>query len=142
MSHEGKDYIQILHSRGYRVTSHRLIVLDAVCELAGHATIADIRAKVNVLDSTISLSTIYRALAVLTGVGLVVESQMQDGQKVYRVAGEAKHHHLICQSCGKIQTVEQEALATFLQAIIAAYGFTVIADHLVLKGFCQQCVKG
>lgn len=139
MSHEGKDYIQILHSRGYRVTSHRLIVLDAICELAGHATIADIRAKVNALDNTISLSTVYRALAVLTDAGLVVESEIQDGHKVYRIAGEAKHHHLICQSCGSVQTIAQEVLTPLLQAILADYGFTVIADHLGLKGFCCLC---
>lgn len=139
MSHESKDYIHILHSRGYRVTSHRLIVLDAVCELSGHATLADIRAKVNMLDSTISVSTIYRALAVLTDVGLVVESELQNGHKVYRIAGEAKHHHLICQSCGKIQTVEEDVVVPLLQTILTDYGFTVVADHLTLKGFCQQC---
>lgn len=142
MSHENKDYIQILHSRGYRVTPHRLIVLDAVCELAGHATIADIRAKVKALDSTINPSTIYRALAVLTNAGLVTATEMQDGHKVYRIAGEASHHHLICQSCGNVQTVGSEAIAPLLQSILDSYDFIIIADHLALKGFCQQCMRG
>ena len=92
MTHEEKDYITILRSNGYRVTPQRLIVLDAVCEYTGHATLADIQATVNDMDSTIDRSTIYRALDVLREVGLIVESEIENVGKIYRVAGESDHH--------------------------------------------------
>ncbi|MBZ0301759.1 MAG: transcriptional repressor, partial [Anaerolineae bacterium] len=73
MTHENSDYIQVLHEKGYRVTPQRLIVLDAVCACQGHATLADIHARVMDMDPTIDRSTIYRALSVLQKVGLIVE---------------------------------------------------------------------
>jgi Fur family transcriptional regulator, ferric uptake regulator len=138
MSHENKDYIQILRSRGHKVTPQRLIVLDAVCALEGHATIADIQAKVHFFDPSINRSTIYRALQVLTEVGLVTESELGEN-KIYRIAGEAEHHHLTCNICGKVLTIPAADLYGFIEAIEENYGFKVSADHLVLEGFCESC---
>lgn len=141
MSHEEKDYIQILHSHGYRVTPQRLIVLDAVCEVGGHATIGAITARVKMLDPTIDLSTIYRALDVWVEVGLVVVSDMGEQGKVYKIAGESTHHHLICQSCGKVLTIRAEELDPMFNYLQAQYGFTVRADHLSLPGICRDCAN-
>jgi Fur family transcriptional regulator, ferric uptake regulator len=141
MSHEEKDYIQILRSHGYRVTQQRLIVLDAVCDIGGHATTSRISARVKELDPTIDLSTIYRALDVLVEVGLVVVSEMGDEGKVYKIAGDSAHHHLVCQSCGKILTISTEELYPLLEHLQTKYGFTVRADHLSLPGFCRDCVQ-
>ncbi len=142
MSHESKDYIAALHSRGYRVTPQRLIVLDAVCELQGHATVSDIQNKVNLLDSTIDRSTIYRALDILTEVGLVVASEMDaETGRVYRIAGEAHHHHLLCQSCGEVFSISTDILFPVFQQIHDTYGFEVWADHLALKGLCERCAQ-
>jgi Fur family ferric uptake transcriptional regulator len=139
MTHEDKDYIQALRSRGYRVTPQRLIVLDAVCAHQGHATLADIQAKVHDMDPTIDRSTIYRTLDVLREVGLIVESEVGETGKVYSVAGEADHHHLVCLSCGAVLTVDGDAIAPLLSHIRDAYGFEVQTDHLVFNGVCEVC---
>ena len=139
MSHENRDYVQILRSRGYRVTSQRLIVLDAVCELQGHTTLADIQAKVMDMDPSIDRSTIYRALDVLCAVGLVVESEIGDQGKIYKISGESDHHHLVCQSCGSVITVPHAVLAPLLDTIRIEYGFQVNIDHLTLPGLCPVC---
>lgn len=139
MTHENKDYIKALRDKGYRVTPQRLIVLDAVCAHHGHATLADIQASVYEMDPTIDRSTIYRALDVLQEVGLIVEAEIGETGKVYRVAGEADHLHLVCVSCGQVMTVSVDDMMPFLQHFRDTYGFDVQSDHLVLKGFCQDC---
>jgi Fur family transcriptional regulator, ferric uptake regulator len=139
VSHENRDYVEILRSRGYRVTSQRLIVLDAVCELQGHTTLADIQAKVMNMDPSIDRSTIYRALDVLCAVGLVVQSEIGDQGKVYKIAGESDHHHLVCQVCGAVITVPHAVLAPLLVTIRYEYGFQVSVDHLSLPGLCSNC---
>ena len=141
MTHENSDYIQVLHDRGYRVTPQRLIVLDAVCACQGHATLADIQARVSDMDPTIDRSTIYRALEVLREVGLIVESELGHHDKVYRIAGESDHHHLICLSCGKVLTISKQEIEPFLEHLRSIYGFQVQADHLVFNGFCDACSK-
>lgn len=139
MTHENKDYVKALHDKGYRVTPQRLIVLDAVCAHQGHATLADIQVSVYEMDPTIDRSTIYRALDVLQEVGLIVEAEIGETGKVYRVAGEADHLHLVCVSCGQVMTVNVDDMMPFLQHFRDTYGFDVQSDHLVLKGFCQDC---
>lgn len=141
MSHEEKDYIQILRSQGYRVTPQRLIVLDAVCDIDGHATIATVVARVKELDPTIDQSTIYRALDVLVEVGLVVVAEMGDEGKVYKIAGEATHHHLICQSCGTVLNINDDEVNPLFALLQTKYGFIVRADHLSLPGLCRTCAE-
>ena len=139
MTHETLDYIAALHAKGYRVTPQRLIVLDAVCELHGHATIAAIQAKVADMDSTIDRSTIYRALAVLLVAGLIVEAEMGAGGKVYSIAGDAGHHHLVCLACGKVLTIDRDELTPLVQHIRETYGFMIQADHQAFHGLCADC---
>lgn len=139
MTHENKDYVQALRSKGYRVTPQRLIVLDAVCACHGHATLADIQATVYDMDPTIDRSTVYRALDVLEEVGLIVEAEVGDAGKVYRIAGEADHLHLVCLSCGKVLTVDLSDIAPLLEHFSDRYGFEVQIDHLAYKGFCEDC---
>lgn len=141
MTHEEKDYIHILRSNGYRVTPQRLIVLDAVCAHQGHATLADIQAIVNDMDPTIDRSTIYRALDILSEVGLIVESEIATSGKVYRIAGESHHHHLVCRVCGNVLTIDAESIAPFFQHLQDAYGFEVQADHLIFNGVCKKCAE-
>lgn len=141
MSHDSIDFVAALRARGYRVTLQRLIVLDAVCELGGHATIADIQSAVIEMDPAIDRSTVYRAIDVLRAAGLVVESDLGEAGKTYAVAGEADHHHLVCVSCGKILTARTELINPAFCRIRHEHGFVVQADHLVLNGLCAECAN-
>jgi len=139
MTHENKDYIEMLRSKGYRVTPQRLIVLDAVCALDGHAMLPQILLTVNAMDDTIDRSTVYRALDVLQEVGLIIESDLVNEGKIYRVAGESNHHHLVCLSCNNVSTISSEELDPLFVQIRDKYDFSVQAEHLVLKGLCKDC---
>lgn len=141
MSHENKDYIEALRARGYRVTPQRLIVLDAVCEHQGHATVADILAGVNYMDSTIDTSTVYRALDVLRDAGLIVESEIEGTGKIYRIAGESDHHHLVCVSCGTILMAQQVDIKPLIRHFREVYHFELQTDHLIFNGLCRNCQK-
>jgi Fur family transcriptional regulator, ferric uptake regulator len=139
MTHETQDYIQILHEHGYRVTPQRLIVLDAICEISGHADLGQITARVKYLDPTIDKSTVYRALDVLCAVGLVIETALDKQGKIYCIAGGSQHHHLTCQSCGCVLTVSGEEFQQFQQQMLAKYGFLIQSEHLAFKGLCKEC---
>ena len=138
MTHESQDYVQKLHDSGYRVTPQRLIVLDAICEVGGHAEIGQIIEKVNYFDPTIDKSTVYRALEVLCEVGLVTETLLDKQGKVYTITG-TNHHHLICQSCGQVLTLPEYEFQQFQQRIVQEYGFLIQSEHLAFKGLCSSC---
>ncbi len=141
MSHEDRDYIAALRAKGYRVTMQRLIVLDAVCELAGHATIAAVQGKVSELDPSIDRSTVYRALEVLTEVGLVVRADLPGKGSIYTISGATSHHHLVCRSCGKIITLDRAEVQPLVQHVRAAHHFELEAEHLIFDGICHACMN-
>ncbi|MCY4072478.1 MAG: Fur family transcriptional regulator [Chloroflexi bacterium] len=140
MTHENLDYIERLRTSGYRVTPQRLIVLDAICEIPGHASLSQIIERVAYLDPSIDKSTIYRALDVLCEVGLATETTIEPQGKVYSIAG-ARHHHLSCRSCGKILTIPDEELGDFQRRMLEKHGFRIQLEHLAFKGLCRQCLR-
>ena len=139
MTHENRDYIEVLRAKGYRVTPQRLIVLDAICTVDGHASAGHIVEQVNLFDNTINRSTIYRALDVLVEVGLVTETEIGDEGKVYRIADTAGHHHLVCKLCDTVITIDSDSFDGVFQHLLEIYGFAVLADHMALSGICESC---
>ena len=100
MTHNRFDYASLWHERGFRVTPQRQLILDAVCQGAGHTTLPEIYARVQQMAPAINLATVYRTLDFLNEMGLVVSGDMGDGRMVYEIAGQEPHHHLVCRRCG------------------------------------------
>lgn len=141
MSHENNDYVATMRKKGYRVTPQRLTVLDAVCDVGGHATIGQIYQRAKELDPLIDQSTIYRALDVLCKVGLVNVAEIGEAGKVYEIAEPTPHHHLICQQCGATLQFDHQLVQPFLKHLEEQLGFTVTDEHLTLHGICAACAK-
>ena len=139
MSHENLDYVAAMRKNGYRVTSQRLTVLDAVCDVGGHATMGQIYQRVKELDPAIDQSTVYRALDVLCEVGLVNAAEIGSEGKVYEIAEKTPHHHLVCQQCGTIFSLEHQFVKPLLKRIKQQTGFVVTDNHLTLTGICASC---
>lgn len=138
MSHEERDYEKQLREHGFRVTWQRIVVLDAVCDVGGHASTAAVVKRVAELDPSIDLSTIYRALDVLTQAQLVVSAEI-DGVRVYEIAEPVPHHHLICRQCGAVQPLSHKAVQPLLDHVLREHGFQIESEHLVLSGLCATC---
>lgn len=139
MSHYQQEYEQILRTKGHRVTPQRVAILNAVCDIGRHAAIGDIQLRLSQTSSTIDLATIYRNLKVLCDVGLLVSAHTDDLGMVYEIAEPTPHHHLLCVVCGKSQSIEGAMFDALRSSIRQSTGFTLQAEHLVLKGVCKTC---
>ena len=139
MTHENNDYVNQLRAHGYRVTLQRLIVLDAVCAVGGHATLNDILARVKEMDPSVDLSTVYRSLDVLVDAELVVATDLGEKGRVYRVSASSDHHHLVCEGCGRILTIPETVLAGLIETVRLDFDFDIRTEHLALPGRCRSC---
>ena len=128
-----------LRDNGYRLTPQRLMILEAVAEQAGHLTVEDIHERVVQQYPEISLSTIYRTLETLRGLGLVTQTDMGNGREEYHFAEQAHHHHLVCTACGKVQDLDQCAIADVMRELSEATGYQVEGHWLELYGRCAGC---
>ena len=84
-------------------------------------------------------STIFRALERMTHAGKISVSDMGTGAAVYEMVGRERHHHLVCQECGKILTIGDEEVARLFEQLQKENNFEILTNHLILFGICQEC---
>lgn len=122
MSHQQLDYEERLRAAGCRVTTQRLLILDAVCAGKGHTTLGEIYARVHRVDATIDRSTLYRTLKLLTRVGQVGGDDQHDGDTYYEIAKAQHHHHLVCRQCGNEQEIDDATLVAVFDQLFRLHG--------------------
>ncbi|MCH8311240.1 MAG: transcriptional repressor [Chloroflexi bacterium] len=132
---------QVLKDSGHRLTPQRLMILSAVRHTSGHMTAAQIIAEVREGYPYIDASTVYRTLAVLKKMRLVSETNMGSSEAVYEWIEQAKHHHLICKSCGGVALLEDRYVASVGADIMEDHGFRADLDHFAIFGLCAPCAE-
>lgn len=139
MTHDQVRWEETLWAAGHRVTQQRALILDAVCAGVGHTTLGEIYARVRRADRSVDRSTVYRALALFVGLGLVVAADTGRGETLYEIARPRPHHHLVCRRCGREDEIDDSALRALSEQIVRQHRFAVETDHLVLFGRCAAC---
>jgi Fur family ferric uptake transcriptional regulator len=129
-----------LHERGLRMTPQRQLVLDAVRALH-HATPEQVCHQVQRTTPTVNITTIYRALDLLEGLGLVRHTHLGHGAPMYS-AEEHEHLHLVCHRCGRVTEQPKDLLAPVADRLRTECGFELDASHLALSGTCRECLEG
>ncbi|KAA3645008.1 MAG: transcriptional repressor [Chloroflexi bacterium] len=123
---------------GFRITPQRQLILEAVAEAGEKARIEDIMERVQAKSSAISQATVYRTLEIF-GAHNLIHVNVLDGQRVYEVAGENVHHHMICQSCWSDEKIPHKVVNEFVDNVQVKYGFLAQPHHLFLLGLCKHC---
>jgi Fur family ferric uptake transcriptional regulator len=139
MSHQELDLASTLHHQGHRMTAQRQMVLDAVCEIGGHARPEQVYELVQQKSPAVHRATVYRTLKLLCELGLVTDTLTAEGYLVYEIAGGQPHHHLVCRCCGADVEFSDEAYRAFVEALQSNTGFQVEATHITLSGVCPAC---
>ncbi len=139
MTHNTINYQRIMREQGFRVTPQRQIILDAVCEGQGHTTAEEIYRRVQAKMPAVNQATVYRALDFFCNLGLVFSADVGIGQKVYEIAGQTPHHHLVCQTCHRVEQISHKLVQPFFDRIEQTNHFHIHTDHLILFGICQTC---
>ncbi len=129
---------QELRSRGYRLTPQRRKVLDAVTELV-HARPDDVNSYLLDHGETINLSTIYRTLELLEGLGLVTHAHLGHGAPTYHSSAVPDHLHLVCHDCGSVTEASTGLAAGLVDRLRRDHDFEPEVTHLTIFGRCKAC---
>lgn len=124
-----------------RLTSARAIILETLKANQKHWTIQEIYQQVKNKLPSINISTVYRAMEYLSNNDLISVSDLGWSTPVYEsVTGEI-HHHIVCQECGSVSDLSQEAVQDFFESVSRTHKFSIRTNHLVLFGKCEICRK-
>ena len=133
-----------LAQAGHRASVPREEVIDAVAELRCSVTAREIADYLRNRGSTVGLASIYRALELLDRMQLVQRFDVGEGVARYEPAhpsGE-HHHHVVCDSCGKVEAFEDEGLERAITRLVDKTDFAVAAHDVTLHGKCPACSGG
>src|SRR5579871_194785 len=131
------DLVELLHSRGQRVTSQRLVVLRELRRRRQHATAEEIHRAVHHELPGISVPTIYATLDLFVELGLA--RRIETGIAALYDAGLEPHQHAVCRRCGKVQDVPGRLNAGALVGEARAAGFKPQGAELIITGLCAEC---
>jgi Fur family ferric uptake transcriptional regulator len=124
---------------GCRITQQRAMILQALCELDGHASAEKIHERATLQQRDLDLSTVYRTLERFRDLRIVSQTDLGRGCAEYELVTDRPHHHLVCQHCGQVIDLDHAYLAAAAQAIRQDLGFDPAFDHFAIFGVCQRC---
>jgi Fe2+ or Zn2+ uptake regulation protein len=128
----------LLRKAGQKATPQRLAVLSTLKQASGHLTAGQILTAAGSVYAALDQSTVYRTLVSAEQAGLVVRFTNGTEDAEFEWVRE-QHHHLICDLCGRISTLDESALDELGRVVFDASGFTVKLSHLAVRGVCRDC---
>ena len=133
------DITNRLSEQGYRLTPQRMMVLAAIENSEHHISAEEIYAQVVAKYTHFNISTVYRTLELLHRLGLVTETDLGGGRVRYHPADKGRHHHLVCQECGKVMDLDESVLDNLKLVLRRDYKFDPETRHLAFFGRCADC---
>ena len=124
-----------------RASSVDQFILETLLRENTHLTSQQVYEQIRGRLPALNPSTVYRALERLAKNGKISISDMGTGSAVYESLREEAHHHLVCQKCGSVQTIDHAAVSQFFLAVDSSAHFSVSTKHLILFGLCEHCRK-
>src|SRR3954447_25367619 len=87
------DVIELLRSKGLRMTPQRRAIVAEVMKTSGHISPTALARKVQGDMPGVNASTIYRTLTILEEAGVLAHAHLEGGAEYHRTE-EAGHVHL------------------------------------------------
>ena len=133
-------FLEFARSRGLRLTSQRMIIIDTIFATEDHFTAEQLFERVRAKDAAIGRATIYRTLRLLTESGLLQDVDLGKDQKYYdpNYILHPNHNHIICEDCDRVLEFENPRLEELENEIIRDLGFEIRSQRIQITAHCEQ----
>jgi Fur family ferric uptake transcriptional regulator len=135
---QSSAWAERLREAGYRLTAPRRAVLRVLENAGSHLRPDEVLQGARAVYPSLGRATVYRTLALLTGLGLLHPIYLGEGRsRVARV--EEGHHHLVCLSCGHSFNFTECHEMELEERIAEEFDFQVKGHLLEFYGLCADC---
>ncbi len=133
--------LSALLAKGLRQGGARRAVVELLGEQDCCLTAQEILDRLRASERKVGIASVYRILDLLVTEGYVQKIDLGSG--IYRyepiLRGGGHHHHLVCDSCGKVEPFEDHGLERALGRVEQTSGYDVSLHDVVLHGACEDC---
>ena len=133
------EILDMVRSQGLRLTPQRLIILSTIAEGEGHMNVDEVYRRAKVAYPYMDIATVYRTLHLFKKLRLVTEVGMGDRLHYELTDPNARHHHMVCQDCGKAFNLSPSYLDEFRSKLVEEFGFEPDLDNFTVAGICSVC---
>ena len=140
MTRWADETVERLLAKGLRNGGARRAVIELLAAQNCCLTAQEIFDELRASGRRVGIASVYRILELLTAEGAVQRIDLGSGTARYEpVWPDGHHHHLVCDSCGKVEAFEDPALETALTRVEKRSGYAVAGHDVVLHGACADC---
>ena len=132
--------VDLLRSRGLRVSSARRLVIEALFAAERPLTAEEIAAGLEGWLPASDLASVYRNLDTLEKLGLVQHFHAGHGPGLYALAATDELEFVTCERCGAVEAVPPGRLDAARALIERETGYRPRFTHFPLVGTCPACL--
>lgn len=138
-----KDLVEILKSRGIKVTPQRLAIYKFLVGSKAHPSVETVYNHLKPDFPGMSLNTVYNTVQLLESQGLIQKLYISDRSTRYDGNPEP-HIHLVCLYCQRVFDLDDsmnDLVSDLAKRLKTDSGFILAAEKINLYGYCDTCRK-
>ena len=130
-----------MRAEGHRSGGARGAVVELLARQDCCLSAQEIASKLRKGGGGIGIASVYRALELLDGLGLVQRVETGEGGTRYEavVPGGHHHHHVVCERCGRVAAFEDERLEEAIELLGRRLRHEVRGHDVMIRGACPRC---
>ena len=121
-------------SKGVKLTEQRKIIAKVMSEANDHPDVDELYNRVSVIDSKISIATVYRTVKLFEEAGIVTKHDFKGGKARYEELSESHHDHLIDIKTVEIIEFVDDEIEKLQKKVAEKYGYKLVDHKLELYG--------
>ena len=128
------DYEAALREAGVRITRPRRVILGILSDGGDHPDAMEIFHRAVAIDPSISLSTVYRTMKLLEGIGAIHRHAFAGGPSRFEPADGEHHDHLIDIDTGDVIEFQSDRIEALQDEIARELGYEIVHHRFELYG--------
>lgn len=118
--------------KGMRMTDQRRVIARVLEEANDHPDTEELYNRASKVDPRISISTVYRTMALFEEAGIIERHDFRDGRARYETVPEDHHDHLIDMKTGQVIEFRNEEIEVLQELIAKRLGYRLVDHRLEL----------
>ena len=129
-----KSIIKRCETKGLRMTDQRRTIAKLLESTNDHPDVEELHKRVNQVDQSISLATVYRTVKLFEESGILDKLEFGDGRARYEDADRDHHDHLINIQNGEVIEFVDSDIELLQEKIATKLGYRLLGHKLELYG--------
>ncbi len=135
------EILNLLKENKIKITNERKEIINLLYETGFPLSASDVFLRIKPQLPKANLTTVYRNLEMLEGLGLVKRLGFNKTSFSYElVTNRQHHHHVVCDQCGKVDELESVS-EKFINEVAKLTNFKIRDHNLEFFGLCESCQR-